>query len=153
MPLQEPFFTESYFRKKKEYETALHWADIYLKAQESCDRQRTTVLKETMASSLNFLTEDDRQHMLCMKGECLARLGREEEALAALLPVEAGTLEMAASAAYLRAMDLLRERGEVQKRIGAVLGPVLTAAPEEDSAVYRAFCVCSKVLYGVKSEV
>ena len=126
------FGAVSYFRKKKEYETALHWADIYLKAQESCARQRTTVLKETMASSLSFLMEDDRQHMLCMKGECLARLGREEEALAALLPVEAGTLEMAASAAYLRAMDLLREHGEVQKRIGAVLGPVLTAAPEED---------------------
>ena len=126
------FSAASYFREKKEYDTALGWAERYLKAQESCARQRTTVLKETMASSLNFLAEDDRQHMLSIKGECLARLGREKEALAVLLSVEAKVLEMAASTAYLRAMDLLRECREVQERIGAVLGPVLTAAPEED---------------------
>lgn len=126
------FSAARYFLEKKEYETALGWTELYLKAQESCAKRRTAVLKETMASSLNFLTEDDRQHMLCIKGECLARLGREEEAMAVLLPVEAGELEMADAAAYLRAMDPLRERREVQERIGAVLGPVLTAAPEED---------------------
>lgn len=126
------FSAATYFRENKEYETALSWAERYLQAQEACARRRTAVLKETMVSSLNFLTEDDRQQMLCVKGECLARLGREEEAMAVLLSVEAGALEVTASVAYLRAMDLLQERREAQMRIGEVLGPILAAAPEED---------------------
>ncbi|WP_294553646.1 FkbM family methyltransferase [uncultured Pseudoflavonifractor sp.] len=126
------FSAAVYFLKDKEYETALSWAERYLKAQEECAQRRVAVLRETMASSLNCLAEDDRQRMLCIKGECLARLGREEEALAVLLPVEAEKLEQASLAFYLQAMDCLRECRRAQVRIGELLGPVLTAPPEEE---------------------
>ena len=126
------FSAACYFQKEKEFETALDWAERYLKAQEVCTKRRIAVLRETSASSLSFLGQDERLRMLCIKGGCLAQLGREAEALSVLLSIDAEDMEAASVASYLQAMDYLRECHEAQVRIGEVLGPVLTAAPEED---------------------
>ena len=126
------FSAACYFQREKEFGTALDWADRYLKAQEVCTKRRIAVLRETSASSLSFLGQDDRLRMLCIKGGCLARLGREEEALEVLLSVKAEDMEAASVVAYLQAMDYLRECHEAQVQIGEVLAPVLTAAPEKD---------------------
>ncbi len=127
------FCAALYFRNEREYETALNWAERYLKDQEKWSRQRLTMLRETSASSLNLFGEEDRRRILCVKAECLGRLGREEEALELLLPLEAKELDLAASLTYLEAMDCLRDNPQAQARMAQVLPPILTAPEEEDN--------------------
>ena len=128
------FSAAIYFKEEKQYETALAWAEHYLKAQADAEQRREAVLGETSASALNFAGTNDRQQMLCIKGECLARLGRAEEALNVLLSVDAENADLPTAAAYLQAMDWLRDSHEAQIRVGQVLGPVLASQPEQDDA-------------------
>ncbi len=126
------FSAALYFQKKQEYDTALSWAERYFKGQETWSRQRIAMLRESRASGLHFLAEEDRQRMLCVKAECLARQGREDEALEMLLPLDAAKLELAASYSYFQAMDCLRDNPQAQERMGQVLPPILTLSEEEE---------------------
>ena len=121
-----------YFLEEKEYETALSWAERYLTAQAECRKRRNAVLFETRASSLDSWDEDDRQRILCVKGECLARLGREEEAMEVLLPIQPEHMPANGALFYLQAMECLKEVPAVQTRVGEVLAPIFTAQPQED---------------------
>lgn len=121
-----------YFRQEKDYEAALHWSERYLKAEETWSKRRMAVLRETAPSSLECLSEEDRNNILCIKAECLARLGQEDEALELLLPIQAKDLETAASFSYMYAMDCLLDKPEARERLGQVLPPILTAPPEDD---------------------
>lgn len=114
-----------YFFGKKEYETALSWAKRYEAGCADYDAGRFD-LTEQSGSPLAYSVYISRAGLRLMGCECLARLGRQREAVEWLEQMDAGRMSRVAEVT-LRCMRLLPLLNREREGAQAMCGRLLTA--------------------------